>query len=199
MARIKEFPTESEHGACIVQQYTSELAKMDTSITRNVVFEDSIATEQNESVFHMSQTRQKGFDAPSQTASVPSNHQARGLASRTINGGGTPLGSRHDSKSSFAAAMSSPHNSRSSSVAQSTSASRSGRRSLSLEITPLTSNYIGVKPNKLKSCLQCGKHNREVLMLPCSHLCVCRVCSEAVEIRSCPVCFGPVTDQKVVS
>ena len=51
-----------------------------------------------------------------------------------------------------------------------------GRRS-SAEISPKTSSYMGVKPRKVKSCLQCGKNEREVMMLPCSHVCLCQVCA----------------------
>jgi hypothetical protein len=74
-----------------------------------------------------------------------------------------------------------------------------GLRHSSLEIIPRTSNNIGVKPYKLKSCLRCGMHAREVMMIPCSHPCLCHACAEVFDMKSCPLCFGPVTEQRVVS
>ncbi|GKE38015.1 probable BOI-related E3 ubiquitin-protein ligase 3 [Tanacetum coccineum] len=37
-----------------------------------------------------------------------------------------------------------------------------------------------------KKCLECGKKESCVLMLPCRHLCVCNVCESTITI--CPVC-----------
>jgi hypothetical protein len=46
------------------------------------------------------------------------------------------------------------------------------------------------------SCLSCSKNNREVLMLPCRHLCICRQCSVKQErLPFCPLCQGEVTDR----
>jgi hypothetical protein len=49
------------------------------------------------------------------------------------------------------------------------------------------------------SCLFCSENNREVLMLPCRHLCICRHCSVKNErIHFCPLCQGEVTDKILI-
>ena len=107
---------------------------------------------------------------------------------------------RRSSLTRMASPIGSPRTSIRGSIRQSMTATGSpgGRRS-SREINPSTCNYIGIKPQKLKSCLHCGKHDREVMMLPCNHLCLCRVCSDEADINSCLLCFGPVEEQRVVS
>lgn len=46
------------------------------------------------------------------------------------------------------------------------------------------------------SCVICQVHRRNVLALPCTHLCLCTECS--VVSTTCPVCAQPVTDYKEV-
>jgi Zinc finger, C3HC4 type (RING finger) len=43
-------------------------------------------------------------------------------------------------------------------------------------------------------CLLCNENGREVLMVPCQHLCLCSSCSgQRVSIERCPLCSGRVT------
>jgi len=91
---------------------------------------------------------------------------------------------------------STPHGS----IRQSLRASMSpGASRSSREILPATCNYIGVKPDKLKSCLHCGQRDREMISLPCQHKFLCKVCSEEADFTSCLMCFGPVTEHRVAA
>lgn len=48
-------------------------------------------------------------------------------------------------------------------------------------------------------CLLCSKNRREVLLKPCQHLAICRVCSrEYKEIAMCPLCEKAVTDRMLI-
>lgn len=48
-------------------------------------------------------------------------------------------------------------------------------------------------------CLICRQNGREVLMVPCKHLCICYSCSSSSRIlSSCPICQGPVSDHMVI-
>ena len=180
---VQEFPSESEHTTTAVHHPTNEGGKLDNSITRNVISEELASSVSSNSGFmNLSQLRERTGQAFSEspkgrgdTSAVGTERPARG------------------SRSSLALQMSPPQSSRTPSVPTSR---RSGK--LTLELGRRPSNYTGAQPNKLKSCLQCGDRNREVMMLPCNHLCLCRQCSEEEEIRSCPICFGPVTEKKVV-
>lgn len=46
-------------------------------------------------------------------------------------------------------------------------------------------------------CLACLSNPREVVLLPCGHVCVCADCSLLIQER-CPVCREPVIDTQVV-
>jgi hypothetical protein len=55
--------------------------------------------------------------------------------------------------------------------------------------------YAMLGRDRKLSCLFCSENNREVLMLPCRHLCICRHCSvKQKRISFCPLCQGEVTD-----
>ncbi|XP_052177112.1 probable BOI-related E3 ubiquitin-protein ligase 3 isoform X2 [Diospyros lotus] len=45
--------------------------------------------------------------------------------------------------------------------------------------------------NSLRLCRHCGKEESSVLLLPCSHLCLCTVCGSSV--HTCPICNTPKT------
>lgn len=43
--------------------------------------------------------------------------------------------------------------------------------------------------SNILTCLICGKNAREVLVVPCGHLCICRICStQQTRINQCPLC-----------
>ena len=53
--------------------------------------------------------------------------------------------------------------------------------------------------SKNMTCLLCNTNPREVLLKPCQHLAICRVCSrEYKEIAMCPLCEGVVTDRMLI-
>ena len=57
----------------------------------------------------------------------------------------------------------------------------------------------GTPPSPLDSasdCVVCLEISRQVVLLPCRHLCLCEVCSRDVQV--CPVCRGHVTDKMSV-
>lgn len=60
---------------------------------------------------------------------------------------------------------------------------------------------IGMKElnsNRL-TCLMCNENSREVLMIPCRHLCICRRCaSKETNLVNCPLCDGFVFDRMVI-
>lgn len=48
-------------------------------------------------------------------------------------------------------------------------------------------------------CLSCNKANREVLMVPCKHLCLCRKCSSRqTRLAQCPLCGVTVVDRMLI-
>uniref|UniRef100_A0A7S1GH69 RING-type domain-containing protein n=1 Tax=Cyclophora tenuis TaxID=216820 RepID=A0A7S1GH69_CYCTE len=59
-------------------------------------------------------------------------------------------------------------------------------------------HYTNSIEEKLLPCLTCGKGKRETMLLPCSHLCVCKKCSVKITITKCPLCEEVVTDRKVI-
>ncbi|GAX13665.1 hypothetical protein FisN_14Lh319 [Fistulifera solaris] len=52
---------------------------------------------------------------------------------------------------------------------------------------------------KKLGCLLCDNNSREVLMVPCRHLAICRKCSSKNKhISSCPLCSKPSTDRMIL-
>ncbi|GAX23507.1 hypothetical protein FisN_14Hh319 [Fistulifera solaris] len=52
---------------------------------------------------------------------------------------------------------------------------------------------------KKLGCLLCDNNSREVLMVPCRHLAICRKCSSRNKhISSCPLCNKPSTDRMIL-
>jgi hypothetical protein len=52
---------------------------------------------------------------------------------------------------------------------------------------------------KKLGCLLCDHNSREVLMVPCRHLAICRKCSsKSKHISSCPLCNKPSTDRMIL-
>ncbi|GMI41091.1 hypothetical protein TrCOL_g12435 [Triparma columacea] len=49
-----------------------------------------------------------------------------------------------------------------------------------------------------KLCCVCMEVERQVLLMPCRHLCVCRGCSEDERLRDCPICRSEVLERMVV-
>lgn len=45
--------------------------------------------------------------------------------------------------------------------------------------------------NELQQCLVCYQNPREIILLPCGHVCLCLDCSERIN-DLCPVCRGKV-------
>jgi hypothetical protein len=59
--------------------------------------------------------------------------------------------------------------------------------------------YAMLSRDRKLSCLFCSENTREVLILPCRHLCICRHCSVKHErIRLCPLCQGEVKDRILI-
>lgn len=167
MDQIKEFSSELEHNTKAKQ---GRGVLFDTSMSKSLRLVSSTSITENDSTrMHMSQNRRRSFDtiAPNITGSpIRSPRPSRGSIHQSI---------------TAAASITSPID---------------GGRTSSLEINSATCNYIGIKPEKLKACLHCGKNSRTVMILPCNHLCLCRVCSDQVEIKSCLLCFGPVAERQ---
>jgi hypothetical protein len=42
-------------------------------------------------------------------------------------------------------------------------------------------------------CIICQQEPKQVVFLPCRHLCMCQLCSQAMPRNLCPVCRGTVT------
>ncbi|CAB9520804.1 expressed unknown protein [Seminavis robusta] len=171
LAQIEEFPGESEHGTVARQESERFGPVRQESAKLSPAHRESSPPKPR-----TSQLRQSILDSTGLADEV--KHAVSNDSRGTI----TPKSSSHNSRRS---------------MTNSPSPNSTSRRS-SLEISPRTCNYIGVKPQKLKSCLQCGMNGREVMMLPCSHLCLCQACAED-DVKSCPICFGPVNGIKVMS
>eukprot|EP00977_Amphora_coffeiformis_P010245 scaffold2383_cov161-Amphora_coffeaeformis.AAC.1 len=62
-----------------------------------------------------------------------------------------------------------------------------------------TGSTSSLLASKNMTCLLCSTNPREVLLKPCQHLAICRVCSrEYKEIAMCPLCDGAVTDRMLI-
>ncbi|KAL3882757.1 hypothetical protein ACJMK2_029068 [Sinanodonta woodiana] len=46
---------------------------------------------------------------------------------------------------------------------------------------------------KMMTCKRCRKRQRNVLVLPCTHFCLCEQCSK--EVSLCPECWKPITER----
>jgi hypothetical protein len=49
-----------------------------------------------------------------------------------------------------------------------------------------------------KLCCVCMEGERQVLLMPCRHLCVCRGCSEDERLKDCPICRSEIRERMVV-
>mmetsp|Transcript_20806 Transcript_20806/g.43465 ORF Transcript_20806/g.43465 Transcript_20806/m.43465 type:complete len:97 (+) Transcript_20806:72-362(+) len=49
-----------------------------------------------------------------------------------------------------------------------------------------------------KLCCVCMEKERQVLLMPCRHLCVCRGCSEDARLLDCPICRSDISERMVV-
>lgn len=47
-------------------------------------------------------------------------------------------------------------------------------------------------------CCVCLTGERQVLLLPCKHLCVCRECSMDDRMDKCPICRADIDERMVV-
>jgi len=48
---------------------------------------------------------------------------------------------------------------------------------------------------KSMCCLVCNENGREVLMVPCRHLAMCKSCAVPANLKSCPLCHATSTDR----
>jgi hypothetical protein len=59
--------------------------------------------------------------------------------------------------------------------------------------------YALLSKDREFSCLLCSDNNREVLLLPCRHLAICKHCSvKEANIPTCPLCERDVTDRILI-
>lgn len=77
------------------------------------------------------------------------------------------------------------------------------RKQITVNLGRIPERRSGGTPSLLASknmlCLLCNKNRREVLLKPCQHLAICRVCSrEYKEIAMCPLCEKAVTDRMLI-
>jgi hypothetical protein len=49
-----------------------------------------------------------------------------------------------------------------------------------------------------KLCVVCRENPKEVLMMPCRHLCVCKDCGHRVELTRCPLCREVIAERLTV-
>jgi hypothetical protein len=57
----------------------------------------------------------------------------------------------------------------------------------------LISEAMSKSGDEQKMCVVCLDLEKTVLLLPCRHVCVCKVCSR--QIDNCPVCRGYIEDK----
>ena len=57
----------------------------------------------------------------------------------------------------------------------------------------LIANALNKTSDEQKMCVVCLDQEKSVLLLPCRHVCVCKVCSRQVD--SCPVCRAQIVDK----
>jgi ankyrin repeat protein len=73
------------------------------------------------------------------------------------------------------------------------------KKRLDRMVAKRSSNASSLLSSKNMTCLMCSKNPREVLLKPCQHLAICRVCSsEYTEIVMCPLCEEAVNDRMLV-
>ena len=46
-----------------------------------------------------------------------------------------------------------------------------------------------------RMCVICQEEQKSVLLMPCRHLCCCKVCSRRQELKSCPLCRKEITQK----
>ena len=46
-----------------------------------------------------------------------------------------------------------------------------------------------------KLCCICQDAEREVLLLPCKHFCLCSKCASHESLRACPICRGEIQEK----
>ena len=44
-------------------------------------------------------------------------------------------------------------------------------------------------------CVICTVEHKSVLLMPCRHLCLCKICSKREEVTHCPLCRGEIEDR----
>lgn len=48
-------------------------------------------------------------------------------------------------------------------------------------------------------CVICQRNNKNVLLLPCKHFCICEECSNNEEFNNkCPICRSPIIDKMII-
>ena len=78
---------------------------------------------------------------------------------------------------------------------------RSNEERLQEEINKITEELRNLKKDfrdvsdKL-ICIICQENDREVVILPCKHLCLCQFCADKIKgnKKTCPVCRQPISD-----
>ncbi len=71
-------------------------------------------------------------------------------------------------------------------------------------IRMLLDKIITTKTSKLsqqaenRTCVICQNEPKTVLLMPCRHLCVCKVCSQNYQLISCPLCREKITERITV-
>ncbi len=47
--------------------------------------------------------------------------------------------------------------------------------------------------NNANNCIICNQGPKQVVFLPCRHMCMCQLCSNAMPRAICPICRGIVS------
>ena len=41
-------------------------------------------------------------------------------------------------------------------------------------------------------CVVCSEREKEVILLPCKHRCLCQICADQIGLGLCPMCRAPI-------
>ena len=64
-----------------------------------------------------------------------------------------------------------------------------------VKLSPLADDVIRERLHSCAECIICFDEKKEVVLLPCKHLCLCVSCSKFHhDIKECPLCRMDVTD-----
>lgn len=66
---------------------------------------------------------------------------------------------------------------------------------------PSTSSYTDAPTRSVRReellCVVCLTNEREIILLPCGHVCICKTCSGSMQTKLCPICRKTIESRKV--